>query len=570
MQALFARPQLPGVEIALWIVSTWWALALLIPTVFIPLVFPYGALPSRRWRPWAYAAGAIVAIPIIGTLFAAGLNYDVPLVDNPFGVPGAAALQYGFLALPAAYALGVAAIITRRRRATGDEREQMRWLVYAVSLLAAGLVASLFTGDWGALPAVVTLGPFLLVPVAIGAAILKYRLYDIDVIINRTLVYGGLSAAVLAGYGLFVVIGGALLPFSVEWRESVLAAGALALLAYPVREWLQSGVNRLMFGDRDAPYAAMSRLAHRIADTAASSAVLPAVAEAVAEGLRLPYAAIELPGGTPVEHGILRGQPQRIPLVHQGVEVGEMVLAPRTPRGQFSTADLRLLDDVARQVAMAAHAVRLAADLQRSRERLVLAREEERRRLRRDLHDGLGSALAGLTLYAGNARGALRDDPDAAQAWLGQLEDGIRAVVKDIRRLAYDLRPPALDELGLVGALGQHAEGMATPTRMTAPDDLPPLPAAVEVAAYRIVAEAMLNVDRHADATRCDVRLAIGDALTVEICDDGRGLPARLQTGVGLLSIKERAAELGGGCEIESAPGGGTLLRAVLPLERHE
>jgi len=328
-------------------------------------------------------------------------------------------------------------------------------------------------------------------------------------------------------------------------------------------------VNRLMYGDRDAPYAAMSRLARLVADTVTPGALLPVVAQAVAHGLRVPYVAIEPIGGPPVLYGRLRGEPHRIPLEHQGVEVGALVLGPRAPGARFSTADRRLLHDVAHQVAAAISAVRLTTDLQHSRERLVLAREEERRRLRRDLHDGLGSTLAGLTLYAGNARNAVRVNPAAAEAWLAQLEDGIRAVVKDVRQIVYDMRPPALDDLGLVGALRQVATSLPIQqcTVTAEPHELPGLPAAVEVAAYRIASEAMLNAARHASATHCAVRIVVGDTLTVEVVDDGNGLPEHYRAGVGLLGIQERAAELGGRCEVGPGPDAGTLVRATLPLE---
>jgi signal transduction histidine kinase len=202
----------------------------------------------------------------------------------------------------------------------------------------------------------------------------------------------------------------------------------------------------------------------------------------------------------------------------------------------------------------------------------VIAREEERRRLRRDLHDGLGSTLAALGLQVGAVRALLPTDP-AADAQALELRAGIRVAIADIRRLAYELWPPALDELGLIGALRARAaqyehtgDGVAPQVTIDAPEDLPSLPAAVEVAAYRIAQEALTNVTRHAQARACVVRLALDQALSITIVDDGVGIPSARRSGVGLLSMRERAAELGGACTIEPAAGGGTCVRASLPL----
>jgi len=274
----------------------------------------------------------------------------------------------------------------------------------------------------------------------------------------------------------------------------------------------------------------------------------------------------------------------RLPLAYQGEVIGQLLLAPRAQGEAFSPADRRLLDDLARQAGIAVHAVRLTADLQRSRQRLVNAREEERRRLRRDLHDGLGATLAALNLQAGTIRNLISRDPAAADALVGELRAEIRAAIADIRRLVYDLRPPALDELGLVGAIraraaqcyasaANDAEGGAETAQdnrlqvlVDAPEQLPPLPAAVEVAAYRIVLEALTNVVRHARARTCLIRLDVSEGLRLEIADDGIGLPTEGGAGVGLRSMHERAAELGGTCVIETKPQGGTQVLVRLPL----
>ena len=364
---------------------------------------------------------------------------------------------------------------------------------------------------------------------------------------------------------------------------AMLATGLVAVLFQPLRSRLQRGANRLLYGDRDDPYAALARLGRHLEETFAPDAILPSVVQTVAEALRVPYAAITLHqegdlvpaavAGTPVTGAL------RLPLRYGSEPVGELVIGPRSPGEAFSPADRRLLEDLARQVGVAAHAARLTADLRRSRERVVTAREEERRRLRRDLHDGLGPALASQTLKAGVARALLAQDPAAAEHLLAELETDIDAALTDIRRLVYDLRPPALDQLGLVGAIRESAAryqahrpnqvGGPLPLRIVVegPDSLPPLPAAVEVAAYRIVQEALTNVARHAQARSCRITFALRDgAFQVQVTDDGIGLPSVHRAGVGLASMAERAAELGGTCRVEALSGGGTRVSASLPL----
>jgi two-component system NarL family sensor kinase len=270
--------------------------------------------------------------------------------------------------------------------------------------------------------------------------------------------------------------------------------------------------------------------------------------------------------GRPVEDSV------EVPLIYQGETVGRLVVGKRGPGEHFSAADIRLLEDLARQAGVATHAVRLTTDLQRSRERLVMAREEERRRLRRDLHDDLGPTLAAVALQVETVRSLLRDDPGAADALLAKLKDETQSAIAGIRRIVYDLRPPALDELGLVGALREEGSRFAAnggPLMVSVEGDevLPPLPAAVEVAAYRIALEAITNAARHSGASTCVVRIASNGGLDVEVRDDGRGLPADFRAGVGLTSMRERVAELGGTFTVEPAVPAGTRIHAHLPVE---
>jgi len=349
------------------------------------------------------------------------------------------------------------------------------------------------------------------------------------------------------------------------------------VLFQPLRARLQDGVNHLMYGHRDDPYAVLSHLSQRLQTTLESGAVLPNIAETVARTLKLPYVAVALDQGGRLHIAAAYGrpdvQPLRLDLVHQAETIGQLLVAPRAPGETFTPAERRLLEDVALQAGAAAHAVRLAADLQGSRERLVTAREDERRRLRRDLHDGLGPQLASLTLTIGAARELLRQDAAAADLLLAELSGHVQAAIADIRRLVYDLRPPALDDFGLVPALREQAARCSEAglqITVVAPEQPPDLPAAVEVAAYRIAQEAMTNVLRHARARASTVSLSFGDDLILEVCDDGVGLPAGLRAGVGLASIRERTAELGGSYQAESAPGRGTRILVRLPLRRDQ
>jgi signal transduction histidine kinase len=259
--------------------------------------------------------------------------------------------------------------------------------------------------------------------------------------------------------------------------------------------------------------------------------------------------------------------------VYRGEQIGRLLVTPRRVGGQLSDRDRRLLADLAHPVALTVNAVELSARLQRVREQLVTTREEERRRLRRDLHDGLGPTLAGMVMQLDAASNVLRRDPDRVEPVLAGLRSVAQEAVGDIRRLVYELRPPALDELGLIGAIrectdrfscGEGQEGLAVSLR--APASMPALPAAVEVAALRIVQEAIANIARHAHARSCLVRVTTNGTLEVEIRDDGVGLPADHRHGVGLTSMSERAYEVGGTCTITSTAGGGTVVLASLPL----
>lgn len=542
------------------------------------LVLFFYLFPDGRFVPrWTRVLAVVFVIGQVDEFF-----FPSSLLPD-FSAPVNTALVFIFLA-SIAYAQ-----IYRYRRVSGPvEREQTKWIVLGITATVVGtqgadVLLLLSPQAWLVLASqTIYFLALLLIPLSIGVAILRYHLFDIDLIINRALVYAALTACVVLLYVLVVGGLGALLRVQGSLIVSLIATGLAAVMFQPLRERLQRAVNHLMYGDRDDPYAVLSRLGTRIESTLSPEAVLPAAVRTVAEALKLPYAAIEskrnggfetiAATGAPVEDAL------RLPLAYGGETVGRLILGPRPGEGGFSSTDRRLLEDLTHQVGAAVHAARLAeeaarlsADLQRSRERLVSTREEERRRLRRDLHDGLGPQLASLTMKVEAARDLIPTRPDRAEDLLGGILEETQEAVADIRRLVYALRPPALDTLGLLGALrshAAHADHGGLRVDVEGPEALPPLPAAVEVAAYRIALEALNNAARHAAANRCTVRIALQeDALRLEVEDDGEGLAGDHRVGVGLHSMRERAEELGGSFAVDNVPLGGTRVRAILPSD---
>jgi len=303
---------------------------------------------------------------------------------------------------------------------------------------------------------------------------------------------------------------------------------------------------------------------------------LQTIVETLAQTLRLPYAAISLLDDAPAARfASSRDLPPseliHLPLTYQTERIGELILAPRSQGESFSPSDMKLINIIAQQAGVAAYTVRLNNDLQRSRERLVTAQEEERRRLRRDLHDGVGPTLASLSQRIDTASELVNTDPEKSVQLLKDLKGQVKETVAEIRRLVYALRPPVLDEFGLISAIREHVAQYNGPSGMTLTFDvtepLPSLPAAVEVAAYRIALEAFTNIVKHAAASACQITIKIeSNALLLEVSDNGKGLSAESRAGVGFTSIRERAAELGGECVIENIPTGGTRVCARLPI----
>lgn len=540
-------------------------------TLGVPLRFPDGRLqPSRRnWLPRAFV------VILIGAVVDPLLDRQADLTNlgnwhNPIAPPrpwdlvsGVAFLAHVPLAAVATVGI-IVQLVARFRHGTPLLRQQLKLFVAAAVLpiVATPIVFSIGydTGPW------IFGATVLPLPFAIGFAVLARGLYDLRTAANRTLVWLTLSALVAAVYALVIAgVGNRLDVRGASWLPWV-AAAIVAVSFAPLRDSLQRGVNRVTYGRWDEPYDVLAGLGKQLEATADVTGLLEQLVDELRE-LGLGEVSIIDGHGHRLAGG--DGGDSSLRLVAFGQPVGEMRFTP--PATPMRGRDRQLLDDLAGHLGGVLHSHELTLDLQRARERLVLAREEERRRLRRDLHDGLGPALAGHLLRLDVLACRVAHDP-AAAADVATLRDELRATMVDVRRVVEGLRPPALDELGLRGSIEQVTQRLATGSMTTVGievDDIPQLPAAVEVAAFRITTEAVTNVVRHASATRCQVRVSATDGvLLVAINDNGQGIrsdgPAAV--GHGLQTMRERAEELRGQLRISSTPGKGTTVTAEIPL----
>ncbi|MCF6743596.1 sensor histidine kinase [Blastococcus sp. KM273128] len=592
--ALRSDPPLAGAGFASWTVERLGAL-LLLGLPLLLLLYPDGRLPAGRLRRLSVAS--LVSSALLPALLLvvpsevaysrdgsgvpdvyAGIDLDLTTLPIPPEI-AQAGLRIAFPLALLGVAFPAAAVVTRYRRARGEDRRRMRWLLWAavVDLL---VMLSTFLLPGGPTTATLSLA-VALTGTAVTLGILRPRAVDIDRLLGGTVVYGVLGIGVVL-LDLAVLAGaGALLGDRFGERDATLLTLLLVAAAYvPLRAPLWRLVRRWVLGERDDPYRVVSELAARLERSEDVEAQLVAIAAGVAEAFRSPYVGVEVDHAAGerlvAEHGRRPASVRSLPIAYRGEEVGRLLLPGDGVRAHLVTRDEGLLADVVRQAAAAARASSLAAQLQQSREELVSAREEERRRLRRDLHDGLGPSLGAVVLRIDTARNlTAAGRAEDADRLLRAARDDVAGALGDVRRLVHDLRPPALDDLGLTGAVRQQADrllGAGTVTTVEADPAADDLPAAVEVAAYRIASEALANVARHAGATTCRVELVRGGdrSLVLTVTDDGVGIPPDAPAGVGLVSLRERAAELGGRCTVSCPPDGGTVVRAVLPAEGGE
>jgi signal transduction histidine kinase len=552
-------------------------------------LFPDGRFVPN-WSRWLVPA-CLLTLPIgwmmrTGLLFPKSISWELILRG-----------LFIIISIVILTALVYAPIYRYRYISTREQRQQTKWVVYALSLwllfiglsiipwiLVQNLPAGAPIPGWLSLAQLAWSISTMFLPVSLTIAVTRYRLYDIDTLINRTLVYGGLSVGVLGVYALVVGSLGVLFQSSDNLIVALVATGLVAVLFNPLRLRLQRAVNRLLYGERDEPLTVLRRLGQRLENSGMPEETLNAIVETVAHTLKFPYAEISLRRGEAFEHAVSHGQRKNeivsFPVQYQGETIGSLNVTLRGPGEQLAESDLKLLRHIAQQSGPVAHAVQLTRDLHRSRVRTITAREKERRRLRRDLHDGLGPVLASQGLKIAAVTHLLETDPGRVQQILDEIASQNEAAVAEIRRLVYALRPPELDELGLVGAVRDYVAGLNVAQKegieiqVQDPEILQEsqvFPAAVEVAAYRIATEALTNVIRHSHAHHCEISFVVdsgdfGKELRLEIADDGIGIPSDCKEGVGLNSMRERAEEVGGELHIDSAPQQGTIIVAYFPL----
>jgi signal transduction histidine kinase len=557
----------PAVERAIDILGiTVWAPAAMIFLPLIAQLFPDGCPLSPRWRLLIWATVLVGLATIASTTLGSRSLANEPIVDNRPVLPPAggrladAAVPFAVGALALIMVSSVAALAMRWWRSTGPTRSQVLWLLWAVGVFIVLNLQRIVTFD-GPILFLLTLP---LLPAAATVAIVRHQLYDIRVIINRSFVYGVLTIGLTGAY-LGIVAGLGAVARDQFPARSLVATAVVAVAFAPARSALQSLVDRVMYGDRRNPNVAAAQVGERLGTG------LDGVLHAVCDALRLPYAGIFSQDRPIAAHGVAPEVWHTVALpVPDGPEA-ELRVGPRYGERRLSGADTRALALLTPPIGVALQAVRLSDQVRNSRARIVAAREEERRRLRRDLHDGLGTALTAVTLKADAAHNLRHRDDERSGALLLELRADLGTAIADIRRLVYDLRPPDLDELGLIGSLRQRAEqswrrdDASFVVSVDTATDLPTLPAAVEVAAYRIATEAVTNALRHGHATTCRITVNADVALHVEINDNGQPGSQEWRHGVGLRSMMERAAELGGTLTAGPTRHGGRV-HALLPL----
>lgn len=580
---------LPATGFAVWLRGWLWYPGSLLLIALVPAVFPDGRLPSRRWRPivWAVAGGIVAQFTWVSL---SQLMFGFPIVDGPYPTAGwlfnLLTTVAGVLWLLPVIA-AVAALTVRFRRSRGMERQQLKWFVAAVGLQAilwaGAFIAGLVThqSPYQA-PYFEILIPLALmaVPLAVGIAILRHRLYDIDIVISRGLVYAGLAAFITAAYLLVVV--GVGLAFgtggSPNLPLSVVAMAVVVVLVQPVRVRLQRLANRLVYGVPADPYAALSDLSK----TAAAGDVdhaLAQIAQAVARGMgsRRARVSLLLPGGAPRTAtwppGATGDFGQRFSISHGGESVGEIEAE--------GSGDQGLTDALTGQAGLAMHTLRLSAELAArltqledqaqevaaSRTRLVQAQETERRRLERDLHDGIQQDLVVLVAKARLARNQLDRDPVLAAETLAELQSSAQHAIADLRALARGIHPAVLSSRGIIEAIDSMAARMPVGVRVEADPAIRGVRYAPEIegAAYFVVAEGLANVLKHSGATQASVAIASSEScLRVTIADDGRGFDVASIRESGLRGLRDRVEALGGHLEVDGN-NSGTRLEVLLP-----
>jgi signal transduction histidine kinase len=591
-----APTPLPGAVLAAWI-SSWAWVAFVSPTLtFLPLLFPDGHPPSQRWRPFAWVTGVFLFLAVAGFALEPG-----PLegfrVANPIGIEAlrglSRILEGPLLLLLLVLALvSVATLFLRYRRAGGERRQQIKWFAFAAGLMATWFVVSagleMLGISYGDVVDIVGSAlSFASLPVAAGIGILRHRLFDIDVVINRTLLYGLLVAIVTALYVGIVVGIGALVGSQGSLPLSILATAIIALAFHPLRERARRFANRLVYGKRATPYEVLSEFGERLAGSYDTEDVVPRLARVVGEGVGAAASTVWLhvgaelrpeatwpgDGASPEPLAIqgdampsFPGDPQAFEVRHQGELLGALTVSMPPGRPITQTGE-RLVEDLAAQAGLILRNVRLIEELRQSRQRIVAAQDQERRRLERNIHDGAQQQLVALAVRLNLAKGmAAKEAPkvaDLLEAIKGETQDAL----DNLRDLARGIYPPLLADKGLSAALESQARKVPVPVTVE-PNGIGRYPQEAEAAAYFCVLEALQNVAKYGEASSAQVRLRHEDGnLVFEVVDDGRGFdPRTTPRGSGLQNMSDRLEALGGSVEVRSAVGRGTTVTGRIPV----
>ena len=573
------------------------------------LFFPNGRLlPGRRWRWATWVVFAPLTVGVAASMIALApiqLSPRLPNVPNPLAVPAldgftsSTGSSVGVLLL---LLLVLVAVVVRFRRSRDVERSQMRWFASvaaaSITVIVAGFFLNHVNGTLGTniSDAGFGYGFFLLIPATIGLTVMKYGLYDIDVFISRTLVYGALAVFITAVYvgiavGIGALVGSGGKP---NLGLSILATGIVAVGFQPVRERVQRVANRLVYGTRATPYEVLSQFSERVAESYASEDVLPRMARVLGEGTNADLAEVwlrhadalqraavfPLDGATPVSVHLngtttlaIPGADRSVVVRHQGEVLGALTVTKR--RGeQITPIEVKLMDDLAHQAGLVLKNVGLTADLQArlvdlraSRQRLVAAQDDERRKLERNLHDGAQQHLVAIKVKLGLVEVLAARDPEKAKATIVALKHDADEALETLRDLARGIYPPLLAEKGLPTALAAQARKATLPVTVDA-EGIGRYPQDTEAALYFCILEALQNIQKYAQASSATVRLREeGGQLAVEVADDGRGFDVSTTIrGNGLTNMEDRLDALGGTLHIVSSPGGGATLRVILPV----
>jgi signal transduction histidine kinase len=548
-----------------WVGGWSWTVAfVLAPTVVLTL-WPSGRAPGPRRLLVAAGAAVTGLVVLIYASSDQAMPTDVAHLGQPVAWHSVQALAPTVMPVILACVIGCLALAVRRLvRAVSPEREQLGWyLVITVAFFACSVWLPPLTDA--------VLQPLLIL--ALGWALLWYGLVDLRLALRRTLVYGVLTIGVAAVYAVVTGVLSAHVPAGP--LPDLAAAAVVAVGLIPFRDLMQRGAERLVYGRQRDPAQAVARVGEGLRR---AGGLLPAVTEAVADALQSPYVAIQDLGGQVLaacgtaDAGSVRHTES---LDYQGVRQGFLVLAARTRGESLDRADLRIVTALAPHVALAVRAAALTAELESSRSQVIAAALAERERLRRDLHDGMGPSLSGISLGLQAAESLLAADPAASGQILARTRAEADQAVTEVRRIIDDLRPDALDQSGLVGALRAYSQLVSARGPLTVeisaggPDDVGQarrMDPGIEAAAYRITQEAITNAVRHSGASHCSVGLSFGDAVGIQIRDNGRGFGPDQADGVGLASIRRRAESCGGTLAI-STSAAGTCLTVRLPTE---